>query len=155
GVFVRPGVVAFSGHVIDAPQRAARRFAAEAEAAVAARLERWVVENDVRVAIASVANGADILFLEAVRRHGGGADVGLPHPVEDFSRTSVATDALSPWTARCLDLLAGAHRTTILSNHVGFDLGYQFAGCVMAGAARQRAMELHGNARGLVVWDGL
>jgi tetratricopeptide (TPR) repeat protein len=150
----QPVVAVFTGHVLDAADRAAPRFPAQAEGEVAARLREWVKASGARIGYSSAANGADILFLEALHDAGAETNIVLPHPIEAFLRISVASDASSPWIERCRRALAAARKITVLSEHVGSELGYQFTGCVMAGLARLRSAEVNGVTRGLAVWDG-
>jgi hypothetical protein len=85
-----PPVVAFAGHMTDAPGRAVPRFP-EAKAEVVRREVRaWLRGHGERVhGVCSAARGADLLFLEEVLALRGTATVVLPFPAADFKRISV------------------------------------------------------------------
>jgi hypothetical protein len=85
-----PKVVAFSGHLTDAPGRAIPRFPENKQAAVRRELEKWVRANGGRVhAVCSAARGGDLLFLEVVLANEGTATVLLPFPPAAFKQVSV------------------------------------------------------------------
>ncbi|MBX3434508.1 MAG: adenylate/guanylate cyclase domain-containing protein [Pirellulales bacterium] len=87
--FVLPRIVAFTGHMLDAPDRATPRFpAALADAVkreIAARLDGWGPTTG----FSSAACGGDLLFLETLLERGDEAVVVLPFPREQFVATSV------------------------------------------------------------------
>ncbi len=154
-VFPRPVVGVFSGHMLDAPGRAASRFPVDAEdearVAIAAAIESHALD----VGVAAAAQGADILFLEAMQAAGKETLVVLPCPVDEFRRTSVVATAHPSWGERFDRVIARADRTMIVAPHRGEDLGYQFHGAVMAGAALLRADATAGRTVALALWDGL
>lgn len=86
---VRP-VVAFSGHMTDAPGRAVPRFPESKVEAVRRAVRTWLGGQGARVhGVCSAARGADLLFLEEVLARRGTATVILPFPADDFKRISV------------------------------------------------------------------
>src|SRR5262249_41788527 len=89
-----PVVIAFSGHMVDAPNRPRPRFPAE-------------IEPQVASAIAAAAGGADILFLEAVLARGGQVNVVIPGPVERYREESVSAEG--SWRARFDRILEHEH----------------------------------------------
>ncbi|HEX3356913.1 MAG TPA: adenylate/guanylate cyclase domain-containing protein [Tepidisphaeraceae bacterium] len=84
-----PTVIAFTGHMIDAPGRATPRFAPEMEGDVRERIEQAIDRLDARIAFGSAACGADLLFIEALQQRGAEVNIVLPFAVEDFVRESV------------------------------------------------------------------
>jgi hypothetical protein len=85
-----PAVVAFSGHMTDAPDRAVPRFPESKTEAVRLRIRAWLRSHGGRVhGVASAARGSDILFLEEVLASNGTATVVLPFPKDDFKKVSV------------------------------------------------------------------
>ena len=85
-----PRVVAFSGHMTDAPGRAVPRFPESKVEAVRRELRKWLRGHGGQVhAVCSAARGADLLFLEEVLAHEGTATVLLPFPAPDFKKISV------------------------------------------------------------------
>ena len=86
-------VFLFSGHMIDAPDRASPRFPAECEAvaaaAIAAKLDELGLGAD-DLAICGGACGGDTLFAEAALRRGCRVRLHLQYREADFLRASVA-----------------------------------------------------------------
>jgi hypothetical protein len=105
-------VFLFSGHMIDAPERAEPRFPADKESiaagAIAATLDALRMgEND--LAICGGACGGDLLFAEAALRRGCPLHLHLQFAEPEFLRASVAF-AGEPWVARYRQVKA--HRLT-------------------------------------------
>jgi len=151
--FPTPQVVAFAGHMLDAPERARPRFDPSQEKAVYARILDALSKWDTQIGFSSAAGGSDILFLEALREIGAESNIVLPHPSAAFIKTSVAQAEGTNWVGRFEKALGEARHVTVLSDHPGDAIGYYFNGLVMAGLARLRASQVCGNLRGLAVWD--
>ena len=87
-----PRVIAFSGHMTDAPGRAIPRFSEDHVAATRDRIEAWLRANGGVVhAVCSAARGGDLVFLETVLELRGTATVLLPFPEADFKKSSVGS----------------------------------------------------------------
>ena len=153
-LFPRISVVVFTGHMVDRADRASPRFPAKDEIRVQRVIDAALAEHEVVLGVAGAACGADILFLEAVHRHGGETFVVLPHGVEDFRRTSVVEVGGPSWGSRFDMALERCRELTLLSDHPGEDLSYQFQGAVMAGLARLKAQSFGGTVQGFAYWDG-
>lgn len=153
--FQPPQVVLFSCHMLDAPGRQPPRFEPSAERVIYEHildtLRRWQTQ----IGFSSAAEGADILFLEALQELGVESNIVLPHPPELFIQTSVARGggANADGVKRFERALENARQVTVLSDSVGDELTYHFTGIVMAGMATLRSSQLHGRLRGLTVWD--
>ena len=85
-------VFLFSGHMIDAPDRAQPRFPPDKEAVAKAAIETVLDQlgagpND--VAISSAACGGDLLFVEACVQRGIRVEIYLPFDEEEFLQKSV------------------------------------------------------------------
>ena len=65
--FPIPSVACFSGHRLDEPDRRASRFPAASAEAVKDRIRDAVTKLRIGFGYSSAANGADILFLEAMQ----------------------------------------------------------------------------------------
>jgi hypothetical protein len=89
----------FTGHRIDAPDRAKSRFP-NTRAPSAARAIAAAIPDHARTGLCSAANGGDILFLEACATRAIPCHIVLPFAPEEFLRRSVATDAPGDWEAR-------------------------------------------------------
>jgi adenylate cyclase len=138
-----PQVIAFSGHMIDHPQRAVPRFPAHLEAAVAAALRERIAAFGPAIGYAQAACGADILFLEAMQDAGMQTQIVLPFPAAEFVGTSVSF-AGDAWTGRFERALARATRVVLATEEgfVGDDVLFEHAANLIQGMAYLRAMEL-------------
>ena len=147
-----PPVVAFSGHMIDAPGRAQPRFAREDEARVRAAVVDRMANLAPAAAYGSAACGADLLFLEAARELGCETHVVLPFPAEAFRRTSV-DHAGADWVERFERALAAADSVTVASDHAarGSTATFEYANLILTGMALLRARLLDTSIRALAV----
>jgi|SRR3954447_22202520 hypothetical protein len=85
-------VVLFSGHMIDAPDRATPRFPPRAEAVAAAAIAKTVAEihaGEADLAICGGACGGDLLFAEACLARGMRLELYIPFEEEIFLANSV------------------------------------------------------------------
>jgi hypothetical protein len=86
----QPAIVAFSGHMTDAPDRASARFPEQAVPKVRESVRRALAARGSKlVGVSSAARGGDLIFLSEVLLLGGTATVLLPFPPGDFKATSV------------------------------------------------------------------
>jgi tetratricopeptide (TPR) repeat protein len=149
-----PQVIAFSGHMIDHPERPSPRFPADIEPRVAAALREAVAAFGPSIGFAQAACGADILFLEAMQDAGMQTQVVLPFPTAEFVRSSVAF-AGEQWIARFERVLARA-TCVVLATEEGFlgdDVLFEHAANLIQGMAYLRAMELSAHPLMLTVLD--
>jgi hypothetical protein len=86
----KPSIIAFSGHMTDAPDRATPRFpeshVPDVTKRIRAALER---QRQPLLSVSSAARGGDLIFIEQVLALGGHATLILPFRPQDFKRTSV------------------------------------------------------------------
>lgn len=85
-------VFLFSGHRIDAPERAEPRFPANKEAIAAEKIAQVLERLDAGpedLAFCQAAAGGDLLFVEACQRRGVRCQILLPFDVADFIKESV------------------------------------------------------------------
>ncbi|MBL8517921.1 MAG: hypothetical protein JNM76_13245 [Betaproteobacteria bacterium] len=145
-------VAAFTGHAIDKAGKE-KRFSADLEGWVAENLAKVVQTLKVDVGIAAAACGGDILFLEAMHKAGKETHMVLPHPPEEFIKTSVLGYNGKIWEPRFWECVKRAKSLTILSPDVSGDLTYQYQGQVIGGLARVRAEANGGRPIGLSLWN--
>ena len=147
-----PPVVAFSGHMIDAPGRTPPRFPAKDEGRVRERVMDRMAALSPAAAYGSAACGADLLFLEAARELGCETHVVLPFPPEAFRATSVDY-AGAGWAERFERALAAADSVTVASDHAarGSTATFEYANLVLTGMALLRACLLDTSMRALAV----
>ncbi|HET9339840.1 MAG TPA: adenylate/guanylate cyclase domain-containing protein, partial [Casimicrobiaceae bacterium] len=138
-----PDVVAFAGHMLDAPGRAVARFPAALVPAVDAALRAHVARWHAPVVFGSAASGADLILLEAALEAGAEVNVVLPFDRADFVRTSVAPGG-ADWVARFDRVLARASRIVASADgdHLGDDALFTHAAREVEGLAVLRAAQL-------------
>jgi class 3 adenylate cyclase len=149
-----PPILMYTGHMIDSPGRADRRFPIALAAAAAATLRERFAGLAPMAVYGSAACGADILCLEAMRERGGETHVVLPFPPAEFHRVSVDF-APGGWSERFERVLAAADSLTITSEHRarGSSATFEYANLVLTGMARLRAAGLKTALRGVAIWD--
>lgn len=149
-----PKVVAFTGHMLDAPGRMPPRFPAAAEPAVAAALAAWLDATGEVIGYSQAACGGDILFLEALQRRGHENHVTLPCAKPDYIEQSVAF-AGPAWVARFEKALAGATSVgyATAEAYLGDEVLFEHASRFIDGRALVRARELEGEALMLALLD--
>jgi hypothetical protein len=84
-----PRVAAFTGHMVDAPDRPTPRFPPEKVEAVRKAIAEQLRKRKIGYGFSSAARGSDLLFLEELGKMGGRARVLLPFPRHEFKKTSV------------------------------------------------------------------
>ena len=138
-----PRVIAFSGHMIDHPARAAPRFPAGLEPTVAAALRAKLASLGPSLGYAQAACGGDILFLEAMQDAGMQTQIVLPCAREDFVEASVSF-AGDGWHSRFERVLGGATSVILATEeaHLGDDVLFEHAANLIQGMAFLRAREL-------------
>lgn len=148
--FPLPGVLAFTGHRIDAPGRAVPRFPAQLAPAIKEHIRQAVARSRAGFGYAAAANGADILFLEVMQEAGLETYVHLPLPEEEFIRQSVG-DAPG-WLERYRAVTERATEFTCAPS--GGALAFDYGNRLLFGEACQHAQQLGSEIRLLAVWDG-
>jgi class 3 adenylate cyclase len=149
-----PKVVAFTGHMIDAPGRRSPRFPAALEGEVASRIDAAIATLPAVVGYSQAACGADLLFLEALQDAGHETQVVLPFAHGDFVRESVAF-AGAQWVERFERAIGRATRVTFATEepYLGDDILFEHASNLIQGMAILRAAELETDAMMLAVVD--
>jgi hypothetical protein len=154
GVLPVPDVIAFAGHMIDAPGRAVPRFPAALAPAVRAALREHLADVNRPIVYTSAACGADLLFIEAALERGAEVNVVLPFAREDFVRTSVAVGG-EDWIERFDAALGRATRVIMATeeSHLGDDVLFEHAALLLEGFAVLRASQLETRPAMLCVID--
>jgi class 3 adenylate cyclase/tetratricopeptide (TPR) repeat protein len=142
-VLPAPDVVAFAGHMIDAPGRAARRFPPELAPVVQSAVHDRLAHFHQPIVYSSAACGADLIFIEAALDRGAEVNVVLPFDRQDFVRTSVAVGGAG-WVERFDAALAHAARVIMATgeNHLGDDVLFDHASMLLEGLTCLRAAQL-------------
>lgn len=147
-------VVAFAGHMIDAPERREPRFPASLVPAVRSALRARLANLRNPIVYTSAACGSDLIFIEEAQQAGAEVNIVLPFDRLDFVRTSVAP-AGGDWTGRFDAALARAARV-ILATDEGYlddDVLFEYAALLLEGLAALRAAQLQTSASLLCVID--
>lgn len=148
-------IVAFAGHMIDAPNRASARFPPGSEPLVATAIDAFFASLPGVTGVCSLANGADILFAEAVLNHGGELHVILPICVEDFVNESVIPAAGPSWLPRFESV---RRRATTFESYgdaylKGSGTPFHVTTLLIDGWAQYLAATKDLRCRSLAVWD--
>ncbi len=138
-----PDVVAFAGHMVDAPDRALPRFPATLVPAVRAAVREHVARLNTPIVYTSAACGADLIFIEAALDAGAEVNVVLPFDREDFVRTSVAIGG-DGWVERFDAALARAARVIMATDehYLGDDVLFEQAAMLLEGLSILRGAQL-------------
>lgn len=149
-----PRVIAFAGHMIDAPGRAVPRFPPSLEAAVASALRERIAQIGPAIGFSQAACGCDILFLEAMQDAGMQTHVVLPCATRDYLESSVAF-ADPAWVPRFDNVLSRATSRLFATDEplLGDDILFEHASNLIHGIALLRAVELQTQSLLLAVLD--
>ena len=150
-ILAGPDVVHYCGHRIstDGP------FRPEAEHDVAARAEAEVARLAPGSGYGALASGADILWAEALLRHGAELHVVLPIARAGFVESSVAPSG-GDWVERFDRCFAAAAAVSYATDDavLGDDVLYRYGSELAMGLALLRGRHLDADVRQLAVWDG-
>jgi class 3 adenylate cyclase len=138
-----PDIVAFAGHMIDAPDRALPRFPAALVPAVRAAVREHVAQLNTPIIYTSAACGADLILIEAALDADAEVNVVLPFDREDFVRTSVAT-AGDDWVERFDAALSRVTRVVMATDerYLGDDVLFEQAAMLLEGLSILRGKQL-------------
>jgi class 3 adenylate cyclase len=158
GLFELGRVVAFSGHMIDRPERPSPRFPADPtlRATVAQAIDDAILALDARVGYCSAACGSDLLFARAMIARKRELHVVLPFSLQDFYGTSVeyGQPGAGGWRADCDYVLANAQVHYATKERFLNDEGlWVFANTFTQGLALTRAATMEVEACALAVVD--
>ena len=149
-----PDVLAFAGHMVDAPGRTLPRFPALLAPAVAAALDEYIGRLRAPIVYTSAACGADLLFIEAALARHAEVNIVLPFDRNDFVRTSVAV-AGDAWIGRFDAALRSAARVIMATEeaYLGDDVLFEHAAMLVEGLSLLRAEQLQTLPKLLCVLD--
>ncbi len=138
-IFKPPGIITFSGHMIDRADRKVPRFPDFAAGSVKKEIAIVLDELDAGIGYCSAACGADILFIEAMIERGAEVNVYLPFCAEDFLKTSVSYAGIE-WEDRFFAILEKTSVKYITEEgYFGNDSLFSFLNCVIMGMSIIRA----------------
>jgi class 3 adenylate cyclase len=150
-----PPVLAFSGHMLDAPSRKGPRFPADSVEPVRQQIRAVLEKLDAGISYSSAACGSDVVFLECMQARGGETNVILPFDSEDFYDTSISF-AGDQWIRRADRVLERASRVNHANRgrYGGDDLLFAYANTMIMGQAILRSRLLETETHLIAVWDG-
>lgn len=142
-IFAPPVVVAFAGHMLDAPGRATPRFPATLEQKVKDSIRSAIRTLRASIGYCSLACGGDILFAEVMAEEGAEVHVVIPFKQEDFIDTSIRF-AGDNWIER-FSQLQQKYPTTFITHdsYGGNDDLFSLLGRVIFGSAILRSQTYH------------
>ena len=142
-IFAPPEVVAFAGHMIDAPNRATPRFPAGIEQRVKDAIKGAIRTIHASIGYCSLACGADILFAEAMVEEGCEVVLLIPFNKTDFENTSIRF-AGEEWIKRFEDLINRFPVTLVAKDaYGGNDDLFSLLGKAVFGSAVLRSQMYH------------
>ncbi|HJU20512.1 MAG TPA: adenylate/guanylate cyclase domain-containing protein [Stellaceae bacterium] len=152
-----PHTVHYLGHIIAAPGGSGRFPAAE-EPRIAAAIESRIAGAGIGFGYGSLAAGADILFAEALLRHGANLNIVLPFDRAEFIDVSVRP-AGNGWVERFETCFAAAEahgtvRFATQDHYLGDDALFGYCSQLAMGLAILRARHLCTEVEQIAVWDG-
>lgn len=153
--FPLPGVIAFTGHRVDAAGRDVPRLPRDQLPEIAERIRSVLTKSGAGFGYSAAACGADIVFLECMQAAGLETFVMLPLPEDDFLRESVVHAEQADWVERFHAVTAAATEYRCLSGAGRGSMAFDFGNRLLLGAALQRARDLDSDLRVVAVWDGL
>lgn len=149
-----PPVLAFTGHMLDAPTRRKPRFPFASVLKVKEQIGQLLHRLRGSIGYSSAACGSDVLFLECLQARGGESNVILPFDREDFYHTSV-NFAGEEWINRADRALARAFKISQANRgrYGGDDLLFAYANTIIMGQAILRSQLLETEPHLIAVWD--
>jgi class 3 adenylate cyclase len=149
-----PPVIAFTGHMIDRPQRKSPRFPPGLERSVQEEIEKRLKALDSGIGYSSCACGSDILFLEMMQKRKAETNIVLPFELDDFYATSV-TFAGEGWKNRLDDVLVKSSSVLFATEgkYSGDDLLFDYTNRILMGKAILQSELLQTDPVLLCVWD--
>ena len=149
-----PRIAVFAGHRIDRAG-APKRFPQKESETVKRKLKAALGKLRISIGVASLADGADILFHEALLETGRQIRVILPSALVNF-REQLALDDPGGWLERFDRIIEAASTIEIVSNSTFKESPsaiYELATDFMIGYANNLAEDFDGELLPLVVWD--
>jgi hypothetical protein len=142
-IFAPPEVVAFAGHMIDAPGRATPRFPAVIETKVKEAIRGAIRTLHASIGYCSLACGGDILFAETIIEEGGELHILMPFEKEEFIQTSLKF-AGDEWVNR-FERIISKYPVTFLTHdkYGGNDDLFSLVGKFIFGSAILRSQTYH------------
>jgi class 3 adenylate cyclase len=149
-----PGIVVFTGHLIDRSERKSPRFPPLLEPVVREAIEKHIKKINPEFGYSSAGCGADILFLETLQDRGKETHVVLPYEQEQFIEDSVAF-AGADWVRRFHAVRERATTVTTASSEriEEGSTSFEYANLLLYGLADIRARQLETDLVPLAVWD--
>ncbi|HYE50748.1 MAG TPA: adenylate/guanylate cyclase domain-containing protein [Azospirillaceae bacterium] len=149
-----PGVVVFTGHMLDRPGAEPARFPDWAEPALRAAIARRLEAMDVQIGYSGAACGAELLFVEAMLERDAEVNIVLPFARDDYVRACVAHGG-PRWERRFNNALRLADHVSYATEEefLGHEMLFRFQNQMLHGLATLRSQFLETAPYLLAVWD--
>ncbi|MCF6312146.1 MAG: TRAFs-binding domain-containing protein [Verrucomicrobiales bacterium] len=157
--FVMPRVVIFSGHLIDAPDRAQPRFPTSSLPHAIKEIHRTLEQWSPLIACCSAAPGADLIFCEQVIATSNQLRIVLPFDLKTF-RHYILESSDQQWLDR-FDLVISQAISVVTASHGDYHESlqgpaiYDFVNRIILGSALFESQSLEVPLQTLALWDGL
>ena len=153
------GVVAFTGHMMDRPDRPSPRFVPEDEERVTLAIRKKLETLNARIGFASAACGGDIIFLEEMLARGGEIHIVLPYAVAQFKKdclTGFMENRGRKWLPRFKRVWKRARSRVILGDRRARDnsMASEYCNRTVLGLGHLRAQSLATRLTLVALWDG-
>lgn len=154
-----PGIVAFTGHMMDKPGRPSPRFPLAKEQQVVLAVRQMLRKLDARIGFSSAACGGDIIFLEEMLARRGEVHIVLPYAVDQFEKDCLVGFSENPrtkWLSRFKKVWKQASSRTRLGDRRANDnsMASEYCGRVFLGLALLKAKRFGAPLTLVALWDG-
>lgn len=150
-MFSPPGIMAFTGHMIDSPDSTRVRFPEVIEPYIKRAIEGTLQTHNVKVGYTSLACGADIIFAETLAEQNGEVHIYIPFDIDEFVNVSVRF-AGEKWVER-FNALIRRFPVNMLTHesYAGHDDLFSLQSKVIFGGALIKTAGYHTNPKLLTV----
>ena len=153
------GVVAFTGHMMDRPDRPSPRFIAKDEERVTLAIRKKLETLNARIGFSSAACGGDIIFLEEMLARGGEIHIVLPYAVAQFKKDCLVgfmENRGRKWLPRFERVWKRARSRVILGDRRARDnsMASEYCNRTVLGLGHLRAKSLATRLTLVALWDG-
>lgn len=150
-----PKIITFTGHRIDAPGRRIKRFPKQLEKDVYEKILTYLKSLGPCVGYCSAANGADILFIEAMNSLGNPCHIIIPFDEKSFIKESVHEGNDKTWEIRFFNVTRNKKNSLYILEDQGIAAkqnSYEFANKFIYGMAKLKAKQFESLVFPLAVW---
>ncbi len=148
-----PNILIFSGHMVDNQTKTTPRFPEAITDQVYEKIYKRLSSKNNLITFSSLANGADILFVEAAEKLNAKINIVLPCSIELFNQTSVQNSGTQNWSERFYKIINSAANKHILHRNTNqlTSAVYSFANEITYGLGKNHAKNLNAKIQTMAV----